>query len=50
MAGHQPPVHPDRVSGGAAAAELVTGGTLHDLGDHLIGQCYQVPNVGANLA
>ena len=30
----QPPVHPHRVGGGAAAAELVAGDALPDLGDH----------------
>ena len=41
----QPAVHPDRVTGGAVAAEEVAGDALPDLGDHLVGQGDQVPAV-----
>jgi hypothetical protein len=32
----QPPVYPDRVPAGAAATQLLAGGALPDLGDHLV--------------
>ena len=41
----QPAVHPNGVSGGAAAAELVAGDALADLGHHLVGEGDEVPLV-----
>ena len=41
----QSAVQPDGVDGGAAAAELVAGDALPDLGHHLVGECDQVPLV-----
>jgi hypothetical protein len=45
----QPPVHPYRVGNRAAAAHQVAGDALPDLGDHLVGQCNQVPLVDRDL-
>jgi hypothetical protein len=45
----QPPVHPDRVGDRATPAQQVAGGTLPDLGDHLVGQRDQMPLVDRDL-
>ena len=43
------PVEPDRVGGGAAAAEQVAGDALPDLGDHGVRQRDEVPLVDRDL-